>query len=139
MALVLLFAGTAIGRVTLDGGEPAAGFLEPFPAYERVGPVFRRAGNALWRARFLADALGDALGARPWAHADVAAAEAARAELSLATEAGAAVDVAWLDFWDSTLHREPPFVLAYFGAQGAAGPARVPPPPTAGGGSRPAA
>ena len=135
MAHLLLFAGTVIGRVALDGGEPAAGFLEPFPAYERVAPVFRRAGNALWRARFRPDFLGVV----PWARADVAAAEAARAELSLATEAGAAVDVAWLDFWDSALHREPPFVLVYFGAQGAPAPARVPAPPAAGGGSRPAA
>ena len=137
MRCMLLFAGTPVGRVTLDGGEPAAGFLEPWPAYERVAPVFRRAGNALWQERFLRDRLPGQAGRVAEALADAAAYVA---QLALATEAGTPLTVDAIDLWDSTVHGEPPFVLASLGAAPAAVPARIPPATGAGSeGGRPAA
>ena len=52
MAYLLLFAGVAVGRLELDDGEPAAGFLEPFPGYEAIREVFQLAGDMLWLGHF---------------------------------------------------------------------------------------
>jgi hypothetical protein len=128
MNYLLLFAGTVIGRVRLDGGEPAAGYLEAFPSYERVAAVFRREGDVLWLGGFAVDeaSAGEVAAARD--------AEACRAQLSLATETGADAAAERVDFWDSTLDGEPPFVLVHFGEQPAAVPARLRRPPDADGG-----
>ena len=136
MRCLLLYAGTPIGRVELDDGEPAGGYLEPLPAYEKVGPIFRVAGDALWLARFDADS---PLYRELWVGTPIEDAQAVLPHLSLATEAGTPIPVASLDFWDASLDGEPPFVLAYLRPQPAAVPARAPLPPTAGGDSRPAA
>ena len=132
MRFLLLYAGAPVGRIVLDGGQPAAGWLEPLPAYERLRPALRRAGDLLWVSRFQPESED--------ARAAVAEAEALKPHLSLATEPGAPVTVASVDLWDDSIHGEPPFVLVYFRGQPAAVGAAVPPRRGAGGeGSRPAA
>ena len=148
MRCVLLFAGTPVGYVDLDGGEPAAGYLEPLPAYEeRAGPVFRRAGNAVWAERAHGRALDppDAATGPPelgefaaTLRAMAASRSEAQAEaaahtphLALATEAGTPIAADALELWDMSGGGEPPFVLATFGAAAAAVRAVVTPAPRA--------
>lgn len=147
-AFVLRYAGTPLGRVELDDGEPAGGSLEPLPAYQSLGAVFRRAGNLLWayRARWLRLGLEPGSPVPGWPTAPdartaeaVHRAEEARARLELATEEGVEVPVASIDIADARFQREPPFVLVHFRAQPAAVPAPLPEPASGGEDSRPAA
>ena len=107
MAVLLLYAGTPLGRLTLDTGALAAGFLEPGLAYAAVAPVLRAAGD-LHRARRFRRPPPPA--GSPAATV-LAQAAAVLAQLSLATEAGVPVPVAALDLWDSSAPGERPFLL----------------------------
>jgi hypothetical protein len=146
MTFVLLHAGIPIGRVDLDDGDPAGGTLMPLPAYDAIAEPFRREGGLLWRRR------------APWvefpvvfsgASAIVAEerkdgtvqqeAEEARERLSLATEHGQQVTVAWIDIADAPAQREPPLVLVYFREAPAGVRAILPTRPRAGSGESPPA
>jgi hypothetical protein len=124
LSYLVLFAGTPIGRVSLDAGEPAAGLLEPLPGYTAMAPTFQAAGDLLWQARFPRRPAWS-----PAATALLAAADRGRAALSLSTEAGTPVPVAALDLWADTRSGDPPFVLVQWREQPAAMPAVVRPRP----------
>ena len=135
MYRLLLYTGIPIARVDLDAAEPALGVLEPLPAYEALAAPFRRGCDTLWLTGFgRREPSGEA------AHY-LASAEAHKAALGLADEDGTPVPTALIDVWDSTLDGDPPFVLVYFGEEGAGVPARLRGPQPAEGaeGSRPAA
>ena len=132
---MLRYAGMPLGQVEFDGGEPAAGFLEPLPAYDALRETFQLAGDLLWAEQFLR--LGPP--SPSLAHA-MAKADAMKARLDLATLDGTQVPVGLIDLADAKRQGEPPFVLVYFRAQPAAVLARVAPPNLPGhDGSRPAA
>lgn len=139
MLHLLLFAGIPIGRVMLDDGEPAAGLLEPLPACAQVADVFRAAGDACRRSWGVGHLANAAVAMRDRARTTQQDFARAVAQLSLATEAGTAVTVERLDFWDSSQVGDAPFVLVYRGAAMAAVPARRQPRPDRDGDARPAA
>jgi hypothetical protein len=120
--VVLFSTGVPIGRVELDGGEPAAGYLVPSAQYENIAAPFRQAGDLLWRRRALSMRLGlptrdDDPNAAPLTERTITVlrdAEIARQQLSIVTESGYSVETAWIDLTDAKAHNEPPFVLVYF-------------------------
>lgn len=169
MRFLLRFAGTPIGRVELDDGEPAGGYLEPLPAYERVREPFRRVGELRW-ACFLRSSGGIVPGYAhgivpgygiddPYvtvapgvrrAYRDLQALRRQLAEAEagvrgayrlpeLATESGDVIAMASLELADGDLGGEPPFVLVYFGVRPSGAGAGLAPTHRTDGGSSPAA
>lgn len=135
MAYLLLFGGTTIGRLELDDGEPAAGYLEPLPGYDAVREVFQLAGDMLWLGHFFR--FGSPT---PRVQAILDRAEQAKRQLTLATEQGAPIEVVAIDLADAKAQHEPPFVLVYFAEHPGIVGARVAPRHDRGDeGSRPAA
>src|SRR5688500_8009648 len=131
MTFVVLHTGIPIGEVDLDNGEPAGWILMHFAAYDAIAEPFRREGDLVWRQRLSSsDSAIPAEGRNDETVEQKA--EEARHRLSLATEHGQQVPVAWIDIADAAAQREPPLVLVYFREAPAGVPAIVPTRPRAG-------